>query len=125
VGDGELPAAAENRQVAWRITFISFGLVFEESLRWLLVYLKLRTLLYTSLKGVQGEAQIPYEDRQWQLWRVAAESGEPQPSGLIAARQLVGMRLHPDGRRVAIVDVKVDLEVWVMENFLPLPKIAK
>jgi hypothetical protein len=29
------------------------------------------------------------------------------------------LRLHPDGRRVAIGDVKVDLEVWVMENFLP------
>jgi hypothetical protein len=100
-------------------------LVFEESLRWLLVYLKLRTLLYTSLKGVQGEAQIPYEDRQWQLWRVAAEGGEPQPIGVFAARQLLGMRLHPDGRRVAITDVKVNLEVWVMENLLPAPKVAK
>jgi hypothetical protein len=39
--------------------------------------------------------------------------------GLIVARQLVGLGLHPDGRRVAISDVKVDLEVWVMENFLP------
>jgi hypothetical protein len=34
---------------------------------------------------------------------------------------LVGLRLHPDGRRAAIVDVKVNLEVWVMENFLPKP----
>ena len=39
--------------------------------------------------------------------------------GLIATHQLVGQALHPDGRRVAISDVEVDLEVWVMENFLP------
>jgi Tol biopolymer transport system component len=65
------------------------------------------------LKGVKGK------DGQWQLWRIAAEGGEPQRMGLIVARQLVGLGLHPDGRRVAISDVKVDLEVWVMENFLP------
>jgi Tol biopolymer transport system component len=62
--------------------------------------------------------------RQWQLWRVAAAGGEPQRIGLIAARQLQGVRLHLDGRRVAINDLKVDLEVWVMENFLPKPAAA-
>jgi TolB protein len=84
------------------------------------------TLSWTSdgrsvvfLKAVKGKAG------QWQLWRVAAEGGEPQPIGVFAARQLLGMRLHPDGRRVAITDVKVNLEVWVMENFLPAPKVAK
>jgi Tol biopolymer transport system component len=71
------------------------------------------------LKAVKGK------DGQWQLWRVAAEGGEPQRIGLIAARQLQGVRLHPDGRRVAITDVKVDLEVWVMENFLPGLKVVK
>jgi Tol biopolymer transport system component len=65
------------------------------------------------LKGVKGK------DGQWQLWRIAAEGGEPQRIGLIVARQLLGLGLHPDGRRVAISDIKVDLEVWVMENFLP------
>jgi len=72
------------------------------------------------LKGVKGVAEIPYRERQWQLWRVAAEGGEPQRLGLNVAGQLTGeLRLHPDGRRVAIDDVKVNLEVWVMENFLP------
>jgi Tol biopolymer transport system component len=72
------------------------------------------------LKGIKGEAQIPYRNRQWQLWRVAAEGGEPQSMGLNVTGQLTGgLRLHPDGRRVAIDDVKVNLEVWVMENFLP------
>jgi hypothetical protein len=34
-------------------------------------------------------------------------------------------RLHPDGRRVAILDAEVNFEVSEMENFLPAPKIAK
>ena len=78
------------------------------------------------LKGVKGEAQIPYKARQWQLWRVAAEGGEPQSLGLNFTGQLTGaLRLHPDGRRVAIDDIKPNLEVWVMENFLPPLKVAK
>jgi dipeptidyl aminopeptidase/acylaminoacyl peptidase len=76
------------------------------------------------LKGAKGSAPGQWPG-QWQLWRVPVEGGEPQRIGLIAARQLQGVRLHPDGRRVAIGDVKVDLEVWVMENFLPVPKAAK
>jgi Tol biopolymer transport system component len=67
----------------------------------------------TRAKGTSG---------QWQAWRVAVEGGEPQRMGLISARQLVGFALHPDGRRVAISDVKVNLEVWVMENFLPVAR---
>jgi len=77
------------------------------------------------LKGVKGEAQVPYKDRHWQLWRVAAEGGEPQSLGLTFTGQLTGaLRLHPDGRRVAIDDIKENHEVWVMENFLPAPKVA-
>ncbi|MDP3643747.1 MAG: hypothetical protein Q8S54_11220 [Bacteroidota bacterium] len=65
------------------------------------------------LKGVKGK------DKQWQLWRVAVEGGEPQQLGLNFTGQLTGeLRLHPDGRRVAIDNVKVNLELWVMENFL-------
>jgi Tol biopolymer transport system component len=71
------------------------------------------------LKRANGKAE------PWQLWRVPFEGGEPQRIGLIAAHQLQAVRLHPDGRRVAINDVKVDLEVWVMENFLPPAKAVK
>jgi Tol biopolymer transport system component len=75
------------------------------------------------LKGVKGETQIPYKDQQWQLWRVATDGGEPQKLGLNFAGQLTGeLRLHPDGRKVAIDGIKVNLEVWVMENFLPNQK---
>jgi len=65
-------------------------------------------------KGVKGK------EGQWQLWRVAAEGGEPQTMGLNVTGQLVGsLQLNPDGRRIVIDDVGVNLEVWVMENFLP------
>jgi Tol biopolymer transport system component len=76
------------------------------------------------LKGVKGK--VPPGDQQWQLWRVAAEGGEPHYLGLDFTGQLTGeLRIHPDGRRVAVDDVKVNLEMWVMENFLPASKAAK
>jgi Tol biopolymer transport system component len=68
------------------------------------------------MKGVKG--RTPDE---WQLWRIAAEGGEPQRMGLTVGRQMGGLRPHPDGRRLATTDFKVNLEVWVMENFLPKP----
>jgi Tol biopolymer transport system component len=71
-------------------------------------------------KSIKGNAP-----RRYELWRIAIEGGEPQRIGQISARQLTGFRLHPDGRRVALSDIKVDLEVWVMENFLPPAKVAK
>jgi Tol biopolymer transport system component len=71
------------------------------------------------LKGVKGKAP-----NQWELWRVAAEGGEPRRIGLIPAR-FRDARLHSDGRRMAIFDVKVDFELWVLENFLPPLKVAK
>ena len=77
------------------------------------------------LKGVQGESQISYEARKWQLWRVPAEGGEPQRLGLTVGRQMGGLRPHPDGRRLATTDFKVNLEIWAMENFLPPAKAAK
>ena len=65
-------------------------------------------------KGVKGK------EREWQLWRIPAEGGEAQSLGLNITGQLTGeLRLHPDGHRVAIDAVMVNLEVWKMENFLP------
>jgi Tol biopolymer transport system component len=65
------------------------------------------------MKGVKGVKD------QWHLWRVSAEGGEPRQLGVTLGRQMGGLRLHPDGRRLATTDFKVNLEVWVMENFLP------
>jgi Tol biopolymer transport system component len=77
------------------------------------------------LKGVKGESEVPYQDLRWQLWRVAADGGKPQRLGLTVGRQIGGLRPHPDGRRLATTDFKVDLEIWVMENFLPQAKTVK
>jgi len=73
------------------------------------------------LKGVK-KGMTP---NQWQLWRVAVEGGEPQRLGLTVGQQMGGLRPHPDGRRLATTDFKVNLEVWVMENFLPPAKASK
>ncbi len=71
-------------------------------------------------KSVVYLKRVKKQKGPWELWRVAAEGGEPQRLGLtIVGGTVIELRLHPDGRRVAISDVKVDLEVWVMENFLP------
>ncbi len=65
-------------------------------------------------KGVKGK------EREWQLWRIPVEGGEAQFLGLNITGQLTGeLRLHPDGHRIAVDAVMVNLEVWVMENFLP------
>jgi Tol biopolymer transport system component len=78
------------------------------------------------MKGIEGgDAKVRYEDRHWQLWRVPADGGEPQRLGLIVGRQIAAPRPHPDGRRLAITDFKSNLEIWVMENFLPAPKASK
>jgi Tol biopolymer transport system component len=77
------------------------------------------------LNGVKREEQVPYQDLRWQLWRVAADGGKPQRLGLTVGRQMGGLRPHPDGRRLATTDFKVDLEIWVMENLLPQAKSVK
>ena len=59
-----------------------------------------------------------------QLWRVAAEGGEPQRLD-VGVDSPYYLRVHPDGRRVAIGTWTVTTEIWVMENFLPPAKVAK
>jgi Tol biopolymer transport system component len=71
------------------------------------------------VKGLYGRAT-----RNVQVWRVAAEGGDPQRLGL-TVDDLWWLRLHPDGRRVAIGTWKGNNEIWVLENFLPPLKVAK
>jgi Tol biopolymer transport system component len=53
-----------------------------------------------------------------ELWRIAAEGGQPQKLGL-GMDFLQFLAVHPDGRRVAFTVGQPAAEVWVMENFLP------
>jgi Tol biopolymer transport system component len=59
-----------------------------------------------------------------ELWRVSAEGGEPENLGFtLASKNIEGLRIHPDGRRIAFYDERMmDHEWWVMENFLPKKK---
>ena len=76
-----------------------------------------RNLLTFYLTGTLAAAAA----LAWLGWRLLDQQ---RIAGPIAARQLTGVRLHPNGRHVAIGDIKVDLEVWVMENFLPKSSTA-
>jgi Tol biopolymer transport system component len=54
-----------------------------------------------------------------ELWRIAAEGGQPQYLEL-AMEELHDVRLNPDGRQLAFTaGSKRKPEIWVMENFLP------
>ena len=59
-----------------------------------------------------------------ELWRISADGGEPQRLG-IAMDQIAGLRVHPDGRRIAFTAGQTKSEVWVMENFLPAAQTRK
>lgn len=57
----------------------------------------------------------------WQgtgLWRISSEGGDPQKLWQ-SEKKFRELRLHPDGRRIAFYTIKLDAEVWAMENFLP------
>lgn len=56
-----------------------------------------------------------------ELWRFSLENGKAQYLGL-EMRQLSGLSIHPDGKRIAFKSGRPGMEVWVMENFLPKNK---
>ena len=55
------------------------------------------------------------------LWSVPLEGGEPREIGVIAEGSVWELVVHPDGRRFAFrLSQGYAVEVWVLENFLPL-----
>ena len=58
--------------------------------------------------------------RPSELWRVSVEGGESQPVGLPMWGR-GGVRVHPDGRRIAFTNMTrpAATGLWVMENLLP------
>jgi len=58
------------------------------------------------------------EKRGISLWRISHEGGESQKLWELE-KDLYGMRVHPDGQKIAFYTIEKDTEVWVMENFLP------
>ncbi len=76
--------------------------------------------------------------KNFELWGIPAPGGEPRklapimPLSEVGAADpssrkpagLVGLQIHPDGNRMAFTARGETNEVWVMENFLPEPKVA-
>ena len=52
------------------------------------------------------------------LWRIAVGGGKPRPLGL-ETNEEARISLHPDGRRIAFTSGKTNIEVWMMDRFLP------
>ncbi len=61
------------------------------------------------------------EAQPQQVWAVAAAGGEPYRVGIEDVR-LNQLRIHRDVRRIAYRAGEEQLEVWVMEHFLPEPQ---
>ena len=73
-----------------------------------------RQLLFTTVTWPSGEPE-------GHVWRVSAEGGEAQKleMDLDVLRGGV-LRVHPDGRQLVFTSGQpFNLEMWVMENFLP------
>jgi Tol biopolymer transport system component len=73
-----------------------------------------KSVLYGKGRTVNGQSGEPVE-----LWRVDVEDGHSEAVGL----SMVGLRevrMHPDGRHLAWTAGWPVLELWVMENFLPV-----
>jgi len=59
-----------------------------------------------------------------ELWSISVQGGEPRKLDL-TAENMRDLSVHPDGRHIAFTAGQDRSEVWVMENFLSAPKIAK
>ena len=60
----------------------------------------------------------------YELWRIAADGGEPEKLGLKIDNPFQGLSVHPDGRHITYSTTNRDVsEVWMMENFLPGSKV--
>jgi Tol biopolymer transport system component len=56
----------------------------------------------------------------WRLWRVPADGGTPQDTGLVVPNYFEQLTVHPDGLRLTFDTPTINPErsqVWVMENF--------
>lgn len=67
---------------------------------------------------IYAEGRRDLIDQPHGLWSVSMHGGKPQELGIVT-EYVHDLRVHPDGRRVAVSTVIDTSEVWVMENFLP------
>ncbi len=65
-----------------------------------------------------GRGLLYGRGRNSELWRVSAEGGKPEKLD-IKMIKMGGIRVHPDGERIAFSSGESGAEVWEMQNFLP------
>lgn len=58
-------------------------------------------------------------DEASELWRVPVAGGRPARIDWFRSLDVVQVRFHPDGRRVALTRGQSGHEIWMMEGFLP------
>jgi len=63
-------------------------------------------------------------NNEGQVWRIPASGGEARKL-TIPVKGLQRLRLHPDGKRVAMWVQEPGSEIWVLENFLPRMAAAR
>jgi Tol biopolymer transport system component len=61
-------------------------------------------------------AQI--ENNRSRIMSISVATGEAKPIGIDMAGIIRGLRLNPDGKRIAFLNGDEKQEIWVMENFL-------
>jgi Tol biopolymer transport system component len=84
-----------------------------------------RHIMYA--RGVSLAGSVSGEKQRFELWRIAAEGGEPQRLGLVMEGLApYGLSVHPDGTRIAFTaGMWRRSEVWVLRDFLPVRQTAK
>lgn len=82
--------------------------------------------MITAVEWTRDGRQVLFS-RKNELWRIPADGGEAQKLGLGLASNSRGasVSVHPDGQRIAFSAGEQKLEVWVMENLLPVAKARR
>jgi Tol biopolymer transport system component len=80
--------------------------------------------------GWAADGSAMYILKAGELWRVPVDGSEPKKVDAPWAAgnfQTGPFKVHPDGRRIVFqaMTVRKPAEVWVLENFLPLPNAGK
>ena len=76
-----------------------------------------------NLLFVRARARDPEQKRE--IWIVSVEGGEPRRLNLPPMPMVRYLSLHPDGQTLAFAAGVSRTEIWVMEDFLPKPKVAQ
>ena len=79
------------------------------------------TDVLTPLSWTPDSRYVLCRNEAGQLWRISVSDGEARKLA-IPIKGLQQLRVHPDGKRVAILAQQPGAEIWVLENFLPTAK---